>query len=130
MSDIPPPVEDQGPKASEPRVRGSRAGKSARRKRQAWQRWVFSESEGSDLHFDPDAVPFRRPDGTSRAVLRLPAVKPWSQGEEKVIEIQSENEPEEESVGASSSSAAPRLAPTPKVPKATLGRWWHLQSGG
>ena len=66
MSDIPPPVEDQGPKASEPRVRGSRAGKSARRKRQAWQRWVFSQSEGSDLYSDPDAVPFRRPDGTSR----------------------------------------------------------------
>ena len=39
-------------------TRGARAGKSARRKREAWQRWVFAQEENSGRLTDPDSVPF------------------------------------------------------------------------
>ena len=59
-------------------TRGSRTGKSARRKREAWQRWVFAQEENAGRFADPESVPFIRPDGSARAKLRLPRVKPWA----------------------------------------------------
>ena len=96
-----------------PRTRGARAGKSARRKREAWQRWVFAQEENSGRFADPDSVPFLRPDGSTGPKLRLPKVKPWSQGEEANIEVVSDEE--EAEVASSSSARAPTLPPKPKV---------------
>ena len=116
MDDNPPrPAENlPRPKELAPRTRGARAGKSARRKREAWQRWVFAQEENSGRFADPDSVPFLRPDGSTRPKLRLPRVKPWSQGEEANIEVVSDEEEEVGVEAASSSSARATLPPKPK----------------
>ena len=84
MSDRAPPLEDQGPvEDRHPRVsickkpqgpppkrtRGTRGGRSSQRKRQAYQRYIFLDSQehGADKFLDPSFVPFICPDGTSRA---------------------------------------------------------------
>ena len=114
MDDNPPRPAETLPRPKElaPRTRGARAGKSARRKREAWQRWIFQQEENFGRFADPDSVPFLRPDGTTRPKLRLPRVKPWSQGEEADIEVVSDEEVEVEAEPASSSST--RLPPKPK----------------
>ena len=116
MDNNPPRPAENLPKpkelADKPRTRGARAGKSARRKREAWQRWGFAQEENSGRFADPDSVPFLRPDGSTRPKLRLPKVKPWSQGEEANIEVVSDEE--EVEVASSSSARAPTLPPKPK----------------
>ena len=52
-------------------------------------------------------------DGSTKPKLRLPKVKPWSQGEEANIEVVSDEE--ETEVASSSSARAPTLPPKPKI---------------
>ena len=77
MDNNPPRPPEALPKSKEleekSATRGSKAGKSARREREAWQRWIFAQEEGSARFADPESVPFKRPDGTYKAKLRTPA---------------------------------------------------------
>ena len=94
MSDVPPKaayLESEHPKVAQEKVRGTRGGKAAQRKRRAYQRFVFAIAEVG-LYEDPSGAPFIRPDGTSRPILRSATIPPWPQGEEVVLEIQSDEE--------------------------------------
>ena len=89
--------------------RGSPRGASERLGRGGFSR----RRRNSGRFADPDSVPFLRPDGSTRPKLRLPKVKPWSQGEEANIEVVSDEE--EAEVASSSSARAPTLPPKPKI---------------
>ena len=72
MPDVPPassgPVEPQ-PKVA--RSRGIRGGRSARCKRQAYQRYVFEISAAGNIYTSPEDVPVIHADGRTRPIYRL-----------------------------------------------------------
>ena len=140
MDDNPPRQEELIPRP--PGTRGSRAGKAAQRKRKAYQAYIFQRDQDLGIYTDPSEVPFKRPDGSTRAVVRRPASAPFQVVEEQseVIEIEEEEQvpetpPPSTVVGpfhrllpstpiltaqteAPSSSSAP-LSPSPSVPKSS-----------
>ena len=74
MSDISPyafgPVE---PAPKVVRSRGIRGGRSARRKEQALQRYLFEVSAKENLYASPDDVPVLHSDGRSRSIVHRKA---------------------------------------------------------
>ena len=108
MSDVPPasfgPIEPV-PKVA--RSRGIRGGRSARRKRQAYQRYVFEISAADNIYNSPEDVPVIHADGRTRPIYRAP------EGEPFVVE---ESEAEEVEIVPSSSPASSRAIP-PAVPQ-------------
>ena len=65
-------------------TRGTRAGKSAQRKRKAYQAYIFQRDQDLGIYTNPSEVPFRRPDGSTRAVVRRPESAPFQAEEEQL----------------------------------------------
>ena len=75
----PPREEERIPRSLG--VRRARGGAAAQRKRKAYQLYIFLRDQ--DLGIDPSEVPFRRPDGSTRSVVRRPKTAPFQAVEEQ-----------------------------------------------
>ncbi|CAE7568689.1 unnamed protein product [Symbiodinium natans] len=64
-------------------VRGTRGGAAAQRKRKAYQIYIFLRDQDLGIFADPSEVPFRRPDGSTRSVVRRPRTAPFQAVEEQ-----------------------------------------------
>ncbi|CAE7841014.1 unnamed protein product [Symbiodinium sp. CCMP2592] len=64
-------------------VRHTRGGAAAQRKRKAYQLYIFLHDQDLGVFSDPSEVPFRRPDGSTRAVVRRPETAPFQAVEEQ-----------------------------------------------
>ncbi|CAE7318339.1 unnamed protein product [Symbiodinium sp. CCMP2592] len=81
MDNNPPREEERIPRPIN--VRRTRAGAAAQRKRKAYQRYIFERDQDLGIYTDPFEVPFRRPDGSTRAVVRRPESAPFQAVEEQ-----------------------------------------------
>ncbi|CAE7520456.1 ABCG2 [Symbiodinium sp. CCMP2592] len=81
MDDNPPREEERLPRPQG--VRGTRAGAAAQRKRKAYQQYIFLRDQDLGIYTDPSEIPFRRPDGSTRAVVRRPETAPFQAVEEQ-----------------------------------------------
>ncbi|CAE7239409.1 ABCG2 [Symbiodinium sp. CCMP2592] len=74
-------------------------GAAAQRKRKAYQQYIFLRDQDLGIYADPSEIPFRRPDGSTRAVVRRPETAPFQAVEEQseviVIDEQESEEGED-----------------------------------
>ena len=92
MSDILP--QTSGPVEPAPKVarsRGIRGGRSAHRKRQAYQRYVFEVLAADNLYVSLDDVPVLHSDRRTRPLYRAPESEPFvvEESEEEVEVVSS-----------------------------------------
>ena len=100
-------------------TRGTRAGKSAQRKRKAYQAYIFQRDQDLGIYTNPSEVPFRRPDGSTRAVVRRPESAPFQAEEEQseVIDLEEQSEVVDiEEQVPETPPPQPSYPPTPPVP--------------
>ena len=77
----PPREEERIPRSLG--VRRTRGGAAAQRKRKAYQLYIFLRDQDLGIFADPSEVPFRRPDGSTRSVVRRPKTAPFQAVEEQ-----------------------------------------------
>ncbi|CAE7216325.1 unnamed protein product [Symbiodinium sp. CCMP2592] len=81
MDNNPPREEERIPRSLD--VRHTRGGAAAQRKRKAYQLYIFLRDQDLGIYTDPSEVPFRRPDGSTRAVVRRQETAPFQAVEEQ-----------------------------------------------